>query len=585
MASSKLPIPPEQLHYADPAVNDEAQQSPIQALVDRIHYPTIGCPALLTPEQELEVILSLPDVEDPAKVEVSLVDRHGGGGAQILVPAAAAEPLGLGPEGKSGRRQAWRLSYPIDAVPHRLFDLRAAWFGGTETQPNAVRIYDAITGREKVALCGDSQYHARNAACLERFIEKMNARDDIAWIALIGDLCDNNVVSELHVLQLALGARPGPVTCHYSDEYHHAAAQLLPRLNKPIVLVPGNHDGMVAYESYEPGAPTSAYLGPDPKNVVAYDGLHHFRRSVGPLYHSFDWGKTRWLCLSSFELDRHDRLGYHAVVANWGGWMRREQLDWLKRELEEATAREMRVVALVHHDPRGGSLGKDLGYYHSLRCFDCSKAREIVVGYMRYLGHNAFRWQQEWMSRPSEDMARHPVRELLSLLLASKTWAVVMGHDNENWAESYFGGDDIFVTEPRKVEYPASKEQVDPNKVKRAAEHIEDNELEKLGRMLEGDPNAHLVLEEAIGRLDAKDWFRPELTFAPDAVKAWDLRARAPIHFAHVNDIGAYKHSKPEHFRAYGYVVAALEEGRPVTLQSVDLAEGVPGETVELMEE
>ena len=48
---SKLPIPLAQLHYADPAINDEAQTLPIGRVVDCIHYPTLGCPALLTPEQ------------------------------------------------------------------------------------------------------------------------------------------------------------------------------------------------------------------------------------------------------------------------------------------------------------------------------------------------------------------------------------------------------------------------------------------------------------------------------------------------------------------------------------------------------
>jgi hypothetical protein len=582
----KLPIPVEQLHYADPAVNDEAQSSPIRVLIDRVHYPTLGCPALLTPERTLDVVLSLPRGADATQVALSVVDRHGGSGEYPLAPAGAPESFGLGPPGKVGQRQAWLVRCDVGTLPHRLFDLHARWPGGVEVQHNAVRLYPRITGDERIVLCGDSQYHGLNVACLERFIDRVNARDDIAWVALIGDVCDNDVQGEMHVLSLAVHAGPGPVQCHYITEFHDVGASLLPRLNKPIVLVPGNHDGMAAYEQYERGVPTDAYLGPDARNQVAYDGLHYFRRTFGPLHFRFDWGRTRYLCLNSFELGRHDRLGYHAVVANWGGWMRGEQLAWMRREVAEAAERKMHTVILMHHDPRGGSEGRKLGYYHRFRTYSYDSLPSIVIDYLRYFARYARRWQQEWMRRGDDDLATHPVRDLLALLLDAKVWAVFMGHDNENWVESYFAGDGVFVNEPRHVEYPAADtDPVDPATVRCAAEMIEDGNPEGLERMLAGTANADIVLERAIEQLDARDYFKPAVTFAPEAVEEWRLAAKAPIHFVHVDDVGAYKHTRDEDFRAYGYVVADLREGRPETLQSIDLADGGTKESTVLSRE
>jgi hypothetical protein len=126
---------------------------------------------------------------------------------------------------------------------------------------------------------------------------------------------------------------------------------------------------------------------------------------------------------------------------------------------------------------------------------------------------------------------------------------------------------------------------VDPVRVKRATEMIEDDELEELAQMLENTTEPDAVIERAMERLDASDYFKPALTFAPDAVKAWLIKAKAPIHFVHVNDVGAYKYTRPEDFRAYGFVVAELAGGAPMTLQNVDLDRGEAHEIVPLPEE
>lgn len=601
MISKLRPLPKAHHHYADPAFNDEAQTSPIDFVIDRIHYPTLGCPALLSRlhATPLFVWLSLPEGEDPGGVALVLVDRHGLGPEQSLSAVQPAAFLSQGPLCRAGTKCAlWQVQLDIASVRPGLYDLVARSSSATETQPNAVRIYESITGNERVIFCGDSQYHGDNIACLERFIAAINARDDIAWIALIGDACDNAVKSKYNMLKLVLGAGPSQVHSHYISEFGDLGKRLLPRLNKPIVVVPGNHDGMAAYKDYMQGDACDTYLGPDPVNEVAYDGLHHFRRTLGPLHFAFDWGNTRYLCMNSVELDRRERLGYHAIVANWGGFVRAEQTAWLEQELTDASATGRHTVALIHHDPRGGSEGTALGYYSDVRPYRFDNMPDIVTSYVRYLGSNASTWQQEWMKRPGDPAHLEQTRRLLTLLLDHRVHGVIMGHDNENWVESYGAGENIFADTRTIQTYAPSgalvPEEIPPSaEVVRARQLLEARDLEGLVKLLspvdgnssdrgDGSPRADAVLDAAFERLAAEGKLDPEVTYAPATVEQWKLRAKAPIHFIHVDDIGAYKHTREAHFANYGYVIAQLSEGRPVSLQRTSLL-GVANEAISLV--
>jgi hypothetical protein len=90
------------------------------------------------------------------------------------------------------------------------------------------------------------------------------------------------------------------------------------------------------------------------------------------------------------------------------------------------------------------------------------------------------------------------------------------------------------------------------------------------------------LLDAALARLAAEGKLDPAVTYAPVAVERWKLRASAPIHFIHVDDVGAYKHSREAHFADYGYVVAQLEDGRPISLQRTNLL-GKENESISLL--
>ncbi len=165
---------------------------------------------------------------------------------------------------------------------------------------------------------------------------------------------------------------------------------------------------MSANAFYDDGNPSDVCTGPDPVNHVEYDGLHHFRGTLGPLFFRKDWANTRYLFANSFELSRQQRLGYHAIVANWGGWMRPEQLGWLKREVQSAGNKK--VVMCLHHDPRGGSMGVAVGYYHQIRPYSYDRRLQALKAFLAYVLKQGRRtWQQEWMAPEHGGVADNPV--------------------------------------------------------------------------------------------------------------------------------------------------------------------------------
>jgi hypothetical protein len=560
--ASELPIPREQLFYADATKNP--QNKSIMPFIDYVHYPTLGCPALLGPDHPLDVLMSLPPGADPAGIAFRLIDRHRQKGATFgLQREGSPEAVAEDPD---SARKLFRFRFRMDAVPFALFDLHAASGTIEETQYNAVRRYQAITGSEQVIFCGDSQYNVDNQICLQRFIDRVNPFD-VPWIAIIGDICDNGVKSPKNLIKLAAGASKGPVTHYYENEYR-LSHELLRNLRHPVLVVPGNHDGMSAYNKYGAGKPTDVFTGPDALNTTEYDGLHHFRRTFGPLYFGFNWAETRYLCNNTFELTRTQRLGYHAIVANWGGWMCIDQLQWVKREFE--TAKGQHKVMLMHHDPRGGSEGLNLGHYHRIRPYEFDRKWPILKAYLSYaLRHGRTSWQQEWMAPADGGMEKHPVKDLLQTMLEHHVWAVIMGHDNENWVDSYFDGGDLFKTEPSTIRYAQRGEVGDSQLVDDVIDHLESANYEALTKLLDArdEKTARTALSAALGDLE-REASPAEVLFAENAAEKWGLDIKSAIHFIHVDDIGSYSYSEESDFNDYGFVLAQLKNGAPVEVQS-----------------
>lgn len=267
-----------------------------------------------------------------------------------------------------------------------------------------------------------SMFSDKTQPQLRSFVDYVNATTEpivrnAAFITFNGDLHNGGSPG---------GIREQFVATTYNEEARVIVATLKD-LTLPIFLTPGNHDGQVStgqvpasveevskYEGLK-----NAVLGADPKawpdfsweafqayrqataqqkggwprdifvgshmrvagarafrdgwidvpraerNMILYDGFHQWRRTYGPLYFSWSFGRNKYVSVNSYELRQHRRSGWGMYTVNYGGGLSAVQLGWLERELERAERASEDVVLIAHHDPRGGHKGHDLGYYYA----------------------------------------------------------------------------------------------------------------------------------------------------------------------------------------------------------------------------
>jgi hypothetical protein len=301
-----------------------------------------------------------------------------------------------------------------------------------ECQSNAVRVFDTAGDEYQALNVSDTQvsvatvYKTLTADKIDDFVDAVAASTDpkvrsAAFITFNGDLHNGGSPETI---------RQDDVAKTYQLEAKRVLGALK-RLPLPIFLTAGNHDGNaalghvpdliakadnsvgvtlekviglqnnIAWPSYSWDA-YAAFLdatkdGPrkndvfaggfsrkvgetfgaaftevprEQRNMVLYDGFHQWQKTYGPLYGSWTFGKNRYVSINSYELRQHQRLGWGMYTVNYGGGIGRAQMDWIDRELGRAKVANEDVVMLMHHDPRGGHKGKDLGYYFPLLKYD-----------------------------------------------------------------------------------------------------------------------------------------------------------------------------------------------------------------------
>lgn len=620
-------LEPSPYGYADPALNDEAQRLPIEALVDRLQYPTLGCPALLPVGWVLRVAVSLPEGVHHKSTYLSLVDRHRGGGERLLFPEWWSEVYHHGPAGRHGRRFTWQLHVRLFDVPPGLYDLALTSQVGRETQPNAVRIYERIHGRERVCLCSDLRFHREDAERVRRFVDRMNARDDLAWIALLGDVCQNGPRSGHETLRRAAAAQPGPVTTRYTHEYP-AVARELARLTTPIFILPGDCDGMAEYDGHAAGTPTEVEHGPDPANNVAYDGLHYFQRTFGPLYWGFDWHRTRYVGFNSYALPRHHRIASHGVARNRGGWFGSPQVSRLSCvEVGDSNARDMSLVCLLHHDPRGAVYKDRFGRYEALRPSVRERlVQDALADLMSHApGPPGRRPRQVFMRPADQPLDQHPMRQLLTELMYSRRCMVFAGNSGEFSADVYPYGEDIMRPRRREAGEPARKwglfeplfrrspaprvGVVEPDDVQNMSpetaasgtggpyrsaartepslgpaliagltERLADGDLAGALAAVDGRPSeqAREAIALAVTRLAERS---PDRALYSTDARRWKFFSNGSVRFVHLDRLGLDE-LRGSGEDDCGYEIADLRDGRPVSLQRVRLETGAVRDTV-----
>ena len=244
-------------------------------------------------------------------------------------------------------------------------------------QMNAVYPAPKTQGNEfAFAVAADFQWGTRKrvSASFLRFVQTMNelARkgDPVdpsrkpEFVVCAGDIVDCSYASAESDDDTILGADSGPFG--YSHDYYQAWFALA-ALKLPAYVIPGNHDGYRFTLPFWKRLPivrwvTSGYSG---------DGLLLFESTFGPTYFAFDRGDYRFLCLNSYDLPEdyrtlHDlaklkieTLARKANKLNWGGCIRDDQHEWLRRELglpsQDGHERSdhHKPLIFLHHDMRG----------------------------------------------------------------------------------------------------------------------------------------------------------------------------------------------------------------------------------------
>ncbi|OFZ19325.1 MAG: hypothetical protein A2X94_00170 [Bdellovibrionales bacterium GWB1_55_8] len=318
-----------------------------------------------------------------------------------------------------------------------------------------IHLADPQIGDEELQLTGPHKDRKHEDLFTQRTALRQAAKEfnflkpDFAVIS--GDLVEGSNY-ELGVMDLVLDHMTGidsvPLKeSRYSDEYA-SIVQFLRLLNFPAFASPGNHDGYAAYTSMtnpkDPGVRYSgAWVGrerptievPTPQELM-YDGFHFFRKMIGPRYFSFNFGAVHFVILDTYDLQRYFRLAYGFVAANSGGWMSREQMDWLEADLQLATLAGKKIVLVGHHDPRAlvpqpdGGREKRRSVRRTLLPFD----RELMFQYENFKKDPLF-FLQGWMSpvttipgTPYPEGQYDSASELLDLIARFPVTHFLAGH-------------------------------------------------------------------------------------------------------------------------------------------------------------
>ncbi|KZZ85352.1 metallophosphoesterase family protein [Bacillus sp. SJS] len=236
-------------------------------------------------------------------------------------------------------------------VPEKLYDLEVSYTGNgqrmTDKQPHSVKVVDEFkkdftflhmtdTHVGSPRNLGDPEDPSSLDPALARETGMWNPDKSKRWLYLQKAIKEVNLANPDFVVvtgDLMFGQlNPLEYIYEYEETY-----KVLQQLNVPVYIVPGNHD----------------YYAQD---ATLTDGAKYWEKYFGPQYFSFNYGPyAHFIGYNSFDWNKIDRSGTGTVsVPTWGGQIRSQQLDWIKKDLEEngKTAQAGQVRGLFsHHNP------------------------------------------------------------------------------------------------------------------------------------------------------------------------------------------------------------------------------------------
>lgn len=174
------------------------------------------------------------------------------------------------------------------------------------------------------------------------------------------------ILSEIELLNPEFVLFCGDITygAAYDTEYKYALNDLI-SVSFPTFLVPGNHDGY-------------ATISPNTGSILR-DGFKWWEDFFGPLYHSFSYGNFYFIGLNSYDkpISMRSSIKYAVSGMDWGGGIQKDQLDWLKNEINKAKAEGKTVIPYLHNDPTI-AMETNFGDYPSFRMFTGPGREELL---------------------------------------------------------------------------------------------------------------------------------------------------------------------------------------------------------------
>jgi hypothetical protein len=308
----------------DPHYSDELPPY-ICPLVEKISYiinPVLGLPAIVVAGERLTAMVSLDDGGKTQDWVMIISTHHKVSQTYSLTEVECNFDVSSGIYTVTG------------IVPHRVprdvFDLEITSEGSgiSDSQPNSVRII--IESKYDYRFVHLTDFHIADPFdCIVPLSDENISASTLnsSW----------HVFNEISFLDPEFIIYSGDLLFGnlYFLEYLWAW-EVLSSYSLPIFMVPGNHDGYTSCGG------------------LLHDGLEYWKQIIGPTHYSFNYGdRNHFTCVNSYDGTAFQREGFGFIVQKWGGTLSQEQMEWLEKDLKDASNRGRSSIIVSHHDPRG----------------------------------------------------------------------------------------------------------------------------------------------------------------------------------------------------------------------------------------
>lgn len=228
-----------------------------------------------------------------------------------------------------------------------MYDLEVSWNKGSDSQPKAVKAVDEKDGDYKYGVIADFHTGDPRAMANEmtpegfmknwgdywtlgmqhQVISEINAINP-DFVLCCGDIVFGQMLPEEYGSGGSVPYEAGNGENYTMGEEYERFYNLMLTCEVPVFFAMGNHDGYIQ---------------------TLDDGYEYWKAMIGPMQYSFDYGTTHYVCLNTYDWNELDRQGISAGVTAWGGQVRAQEMEWLKKDLASCTAND--IVIFAHHTP------------------------------------------------------------------------------------------------------------------------------------------------------------------------------------------------------------------------------------------